>query len=198
MFANFLTAIPTGAAMTLMILFGMQALIAMQPIATVDRIRHELNPFLLEPRDEELRIDDFHPDQIDDIEPAPPLDLTQDFSSDDVTFTIPAGTPLPKNSDGYRASPFTRDGPLVAIVRVSPTYPTSMSTRGIEGWVTVQFDVLPDGTVGNVMVLESSNRSFERSAIRAAGRFRFKARVVDGVPLRSTGVQYRFRFELDK
>jgi protein TonB len=72
-----------------------------------------------------------------------------------------------------------------------------MSTRGIEGWVTVQFDVLPDGTVGNVTVIESSNRSFERSAIQAAGRFRFKARVVDGVPQTSTGVQYRFRFELD-
>jgi protein TonB len=198
MFANFLTAIPTGATMTLMILFGMQALIAMQPVETVDRILHDLTSFLPEPRDEELRTDEFHPDQIDDIEPAPPLAPTQDFGADDVTLTIPTGTPLPKKSDGYRASPFTQDGPLVAMVRVSPTYPTSMSTRGIEGWVTVQFDVLPDGTVGNVTVLKSSNRSFERSAIQAAGRFRFKAQVVDGVPQTTTGVQYRFRFELDK
>ena len=119
-------------------------------------------------------------------------------ATDDVTLSIPTGTPLPNKTDRYRASPFTQDGPLVAMVRVSPTYPTSMSTRGIEGWVTVQFDVLPDGTVGNVTVLASSNRSFERSAIQAAGRFRFKARVADGVPRTSTGVQYRFRFELDK
>lgn len=198
MFANFLTAIPTSAAMTLMLLFGMQALIAMQPVATADRIRHTLTPFILEPRDEDLRTDEFHPDQIDDIEPAPPLDLTQEFGADDVTLTVPSGTPLPTRTNGYRASPFTQDGPLVTIVRVSPTYPTSMSTRGIEGWVTVQFDVLPDGSVGNVTVIESSNRSFERSAIQAAGRFRFKARVVDGVPQMSTGLQYRFRFELDK
>jgi protein TonB len=80
---------------------------------------------------------------------------------------------------------------------VKPTYPPVAAARGLEGHVLVQFDVLSNGTVSNISVVESSHALFERAAIAAARSFRFKARVVDGVPLLSTGVQYQFRFELE-
>ena len=88
------------------------------------------------------------------------------------------------------------DGPLVALLRVEPQYPPRPLSRSLEGYVLVEFDVLADGSVANVSVVESSDRLFEKAAIRAAERFRFKPRVVDGVPLATTGIRNLFRFEI--
>ena len=82
-------------------------------------------------------------------------------------------------------------------VRVQPVYPVRAQTQGLEGHVLVQFDVMADGTVTNITVIESSHKVFERSAIEAAGRFRFKARVVDGVPQASYGLRNLFTFEME-
>ena len=89
------------------------------------------------------------------------------------------------------------DGPLVNMIRVKPVYPPPAARKGLEGYVIVQFDVLADGNVANVAVLESSNRVFEASAVRATKKFRFKPRVVDGVAMASTGIQNLFRFEME-
>ena len=61
----------------------------------------------------------------------------------------------------------------------------------------MQFDVLADGTVANIAIVESSNRIFESSSIRAAQKMRFKPKVIDGIPQVSTAVQYRFTFEME-
>ena len=52
------------------------------------------------------------------------------------------------------------------------------------------------GSVTAVRVVESSDRVFERAALDAAKRFRYKPRVVDGVPQPVSGVRYLFRFEM--
>ena len=89
------------------------------------------------------------------------------------------------------------DGPLVAIVRVAPEYPQQPLRRNLEGYVIVEFDVLPDGSVANVRVVESTSSLFERAAINAAKRFRYKARVVDGVAHVSEGIRSMISFRLD-
>ena len=38
---------------------------------------------------------------------------------------------------------------------------------------------------------------FDRSSVRAAARFKFQPRVVDGVGVEVRGVQYVFRYELE-
>jgi len=38
---------------------------------------------------------------------------------------------------------------------------------------------------------------FENSARRAAARFRFKPRVVDGIALETRGIQNLFRFDME-
>jgi len=90
------------------------------------------------------------------------------------------------------------DGPLVTVVRVEPAYPAAASGKNLEGFVTVRFDVNANGTVTNVTVVESSSKVFERAAINAAQKFRFKARVVDGVPQPSYGLQNRFVFKMER
>jgi protein TonB len=61
----------------------------------------------------------------------------------------------------------------------------------------VQFDVAANGVVTSAVVVESSNSVFEAAAIKAAERFKFKPRVVDGVALATYGIQNLFRFTLD-
>ena len=197
MITNFATALPTGAAMTFLILFGMQALISMQPGATVSPIDIPINPWRYVPPDESTITEQFSPDEIPELVATPPLEPGAEDPIDGPGLQIPTGTPAPR-SHNYEFSKlgFT-DGPLFTVVRVQPAYPSTMRSRGIEGFVTVIFDVLPDGSVTNVAVLESSHRGFERAAIQAAGRFKFKARVVDGVPQPSSGIRYRFTFEME-
>ena len=197
MFANFATAIPTGAAMTFLLIFAMQSLISMQPMTVDERPRYILKPFKFVPPDEKLNLIDFDPADIPEVVPTPPIETSQQYPSDGQGISIPTRPPIPRESGSTLANPYGNDGPLVVIVRVQPTYPTAAATNGLEGFVTVMFDVFADGTVGNISILESSSRQFERSAIQAASRFRYKARVVDGVPQISTGVRYRFTYKMD-
>lgn len=197
MFANFATAIPTGAAVTCLLLFAMQSLIGLQPEFTVDTTdRYDLI-FIRNIPDEKTNLEEFP--KIKKIEPIqpPPVDHHDNYSPDDTGVSIPNTPAIPK--DGYNPVNYsiTNNGPLMAIVRVQPQYPAVAVTRGLEGFVVVEFDVMSDGTVSNITVVKSSSSVFERSAMQAASQFRFKARVVDGVPQTSTGVQYQFRFKMD-
>lgn len=98
------------------------------------------------------------------------------------------------NPDDFRFS----NGPLVNVFKVQPTYPLPAVRRELEGYATVQFDVTEAGTVSNVVVIESTHRLFEKPAIEAAYRFRYKPQVVDGVPQITRGLLYRFRFEMNR
>lgn len=196
--SNFLTAVPGALAVTALILLTMQALIAMQPMTLDERPRYKLGRFILEPRDEELHKIDEKPKRIDPAEPTPPLRPAQDLNNSERTLRVPSRAATPGQKNPRLTSPLAQDGPLVAMIRVQPTYPSGAAAQGLEGYVTVEFDVLPDGSVANIRVLESSSRAFERSAIQAASRFRYKARVVSGEPQLTSGVRYRFRFEMDK
>ncbi|NQV87389.1 MAG: energy transducer TonB, partial [Woeseiaceae bacterium] len=66
------------------------------------------------------------------------------------------------------------DGPLVSLVRVSPVYPAKALANQTEGYVIVEFDVTDRGQVTNVVTVDSSNEVFNKAAIKAAERFKFK------------------------
>jgi len=197
MYANFVTAIPTAATITFLLLFAMQSLIAMQPGLAIDSTPRHILKFVREIPPEDLLVEDFQPIDLPEVVPSPPLVSKTDHLADGTGFKIPIGPVIPQGDSSRLRDPITNNGPLMVIVRVQPHYPAVAQSRGLEGFVVVRFDVLSDGTVGNVAVLKSSSSIFERSAMQAASRFRFKARVVDGVPQTSTGVQYQFTFKLD-
>ena len=94
------------------------------------------------------------------------------------------------------ASISATDGDYLPLVAIAPQYPTRAAQRGIQGWCLVSFTV--DG-LGNVVeetieVVDAEPQSiFDRSSERAAARFKFQPRVVDGVGADVPGVQYLFR-----
>ncbi len=89
------------------------------------------------------------------------------------------------------------DGERLPLVRVQPQYPRSALERGIEGSVVVEFTVREDGTVADAQVIDAEPKGiFDRSALAAIAKFKYKPTVVDGIPRASTGIRYRFVFEL--
>jgi protein TonB len=90
------------------------------------------------------------------------------------------------------------DGDYLPIVKVAPIYPRRAQSRGIEGYVVVEFVVTKTGSVRNPTVLEAKPEGvFDRAAIDAALKFKYKPRVVDGVAMEVGGVQNKISFQID-
>jgi len=84
----------------------------------------------------------------------------------------------------------TAEGDIIPIVRINPVYPRDAAMRGIEGWVKLEFTITEVGTVKSPKVLESDPpRIFNREAIRAILKWKFKPRVVDGVAVERQATQ---------
>jgi protein TonB len=67
-----------------------------------------------------------------------------------------------------------------------PDYPSRAIRRGIEGTVLVEVEVLPDGTVGDVELHQSSgHRLLDDAALKAAREGRFRPATRDGKPVAS-------------
>ena len=88
---------------------------------------------------------------------------------------------------------------LTPIVRVQPQYPQKAARSAIEGWVLLEYTVTPSGTVENVKVLDSKPpRIFDKSAVRAVMKWRFKPQMADGKPIAVPNQKNVIEFSLDK
>lgn len=110
---------------------------------------------------------------------------------------------VPKNSVDVAPNgvdlmpPGLADGEFLPLVKVAPVYPALAASRGLEGYVVVEFTVTPAGTVRDVTVVESSSDLFHEAAIDATAKFRYKPRVVSGRPVEVPGVRNRITFALE-
>ncbi len=90
------------------------------------------------------------------------------------------------------------DGEMLPLVNVTPQYPTRAASRGIQGWCQVSFTVTETGGVRDVVVVDAEPRNiFDSSSIRAAEKFKFQPKVVDGEGVAVPNVQYVFRYQLE-
>lgn len=91
----------------------------------------------------------------------------------------------------------TEEGDTIPVVRVRPMYPREAAIKGQEGWVKVEFTVTATGTVKDPRVIDASPpRVFNREALRAISKWKFKPRVVDGVAVERLATQ-TIEFNLD-
>lgn len=75
----------------------------------------------------------------------------------------------------------TAEGDAVPMVVIQPMYPREAAIEGIEGWVRLEFTIMPDGSVKSPKVIEAEpRRIFNREALRAILKWKFKPRVVEG------------------
>ena len=82
---------------------------------------------------------------------------------------------------------------------VAARYPAIAIDRNLEGYVDVIFDITPTGTTANVRVVAAEPaRVFNRSAITAVKKWKYRPQVEGGAAVRVTGVVARVHFELEK
>jgi len=200
MLGRYAISIVLGVVVTLSLLFIMQLLIVTGKQALTDpRDRHKLE-FVRVKKDESLNTEDIAPEkppkppetppetppqEMDNIDPdAPTIDIPRPDISADTNIGGPAGMNI-------------AEGDYLPIVRVAPVYPARALSRGLEGFVDLSFTVTAAGTVRDPIVLQSTSTLFERAAKRAVLKFKYKPRVVDGVPVDVPGVKTRISFQLE-
>ncbi len=90
------------------------------------------------------------------------------------------------------------DRDFMVLSRIPPHYPVRAQRRGIEGWVKVAFIITEQGSVKDAVVVEAKpKRIFDRAALRAILRWKFKPRIIDGKPIAVQANQV-IEFLLDK
>ena len=176
----------------------MQLLIAAgEEIIVEQRVRHDLGLSKVR-NDEEVVTSPPLPKRPDKPKLPPTTTWTGPTSDPGPGIHVPSPPPTPSGGGTTITGINYGDGPLFNIIKVSPTYPTRAAARGLEGTVLVQYDVTTEGQVVNVVVLESSDRIFEKAAITAAYRFKYKPKTVDGIPYESKGLRNLFRFLMEE
>ena len=106
--------------------------------------------------------------------------------------TVDAGSAMSKMSLSAGS-----DRDTIPLVRVPPDYPQRAISRGLEGWVQVQFTITGTGAVKDAVVVKSSSKIFEEAAIKSILRWRYNPKIENGAAVDRVGVQTIIRFTLE-
>ncbi len=91
------------------------------------------------------------------------------------------------------------DGEAIPWVVIQPQYPRKAAMDGITGFVTLEFTVQPDGSPKDVRIINSKpRRMFDRAAMRAVYKWKFKPRVEDGIAIEQPNMRYTMEFKLEQ
>ncbi|MEC8159274.1 MAG: energy transducer TonB [Pseudomonadota bacterium] len=149
----------------------------------------------------ETNLKEVLPEKVEDPDEPPPDMEPLDFNTD---LDIVAANMAPSvsvnisiNASGLSSG----DGEYLPIVKVAPIYPRRAQTRGITGYCIVTYTVTTTGAIRDPYVENETDCSpkgiFERASLKAALKFKYKPRVVDGQPIEVAGVQNKFTYELE-
>ncbi len=192
------TAVIGGAAMTFIAFAFMQYLISGEqraPIKLGDDITVEI---FQAPEDKQTtHIKRIPPPPTPKVPPKAPPRVTP--SNEPIT-AISTAPPIVIDGFGNdMKQTLTRPtGDASPIVRINPKYPTSAARDGIEGWVQLSFNISPTGEVIDATVVNSEpKRIFDREALRAIKRWKYRPKVIEGVAQLQTGQTVQLDFKLD-
>jgi protein TonB len=204
-----LLALGAGLAAAFALLFLMQALIASGEQALTSGVTKRVVDFVRVEREETLERRQSKPQRPSKPEAAPPdapqpsLNQTADVGTQALG-ALGAG-PVDVGSldfdlgTGFGVGAGTADGDYMPLVKVQPSYPRRAQTRGIEGWVIVELTVTETGGVRDPHVVSAEPSGvFDKAAIEAALKFKYKPRVVNGKAIEVRGVRYKMTFVLEK
>jgi len=200
-FVRIIVAIAIAAVINWGLLFVMQYLIATGKSALSDDKKIHFVDFVRVKREETVETKQHKPKKPpkpDEPPPSAPPQTTDSLDPGGQVIGVSAPTVGAdiniSGSFGYGNA----DGDYLPIVKVAPIYPRRALSRGIEGWVLLEFTVTKLGTVVDVKVVDADPPNiFDSAAIKAAEKFKYKPKVVDGEPIDTAGVLHRITFQLE-
>jgi protein TonB len=197
MIARYAISIGVGAAVTFGLLFIMQLLIATGRGALTESNTFRVTDFVRVERNEIVERKQDRPEKPPEPEVPPEMSTPNRADAFDNSMAVSMSAPsmnanLNVGGVGFGVS----DGEYLPIVKVAPVYPSRALSRGLEGYVIVEFTVTRQGTTRDAVVVESTSTLFERAAVEAALKFKYKPRVIDGEPVEVPGVRNKITFEI--
>lgn len=198
MMARYFVSVTMGAAVTFSLLYLMQHLISIGEEVLTPSTKGGAVTYVRAERDEEIGTRRWKPDLPPEVLPIPPVDQPPvDLPPGGLGVKISELRPPEIGPRNDRLTGYAQSGELLPIVAVAPAYPARALARHLEGYVVVEYTVMVTGGVRDAFVVASSSSIFDRSAIEAAYKFKYKPRVVDGQPVETPGVQRKFTFVLE-
>lgn len=195
-------ALALASLVTFSLFFIMQGLVAFNDELRLDNSEDfKFVDIIQEIKDPEIKQLEREVQKPPEVEAPPPElpDVNVDVDVDAIDLSI---APITASADigltGAGLGDFT-DGDYLPLVRVQPQYPRRAAQRGIEGYVIVSLTVNEDGSVppDSIEIIEEEPSGyFGRAARKAAEKFKYKPKVVNGKGQKVTGVTYKFTFEL--
>ena len=193
------TAVIGGAVMTFAAFAFMQYLISGEQRAPAKPVDDIIVEIFQAPEDSKVR-------HIQKIQPPPPMPKVPPKappldSSPDPVLAINDFTPVTIDDFGGDINNTINrpTGDATPIVRINPKYPTTAARDGIEGWVQLSFSISPTGEVIDPVVINAEpKRTFDREAIRAIKRWKYRPKVIEGVAQLQTGQTVQLDFKLQQ
>lgn len=200
--AKFALLLGIASGITLALFYAMAQLIAQQnirptelpPLVTIDASFRE--------PDEKVTEKQTLPEKPEKLEPpkALPSQLEPDSGGDDMNgFGLDIALTGPSINTDANTSLDITGGEARPVVRISPQYPPAAARDGIEGWVILSFSINQTGGVEDIEVLDAEpKRVFNREAIRALRKWKYRPQVVDGKPVKQTNLTVQLDFKLEQ
>jgi protein TonB len=200
--ARYLIALVLAVSVTFSLLWGMQALIAGGQEVLSDAPRGNVLDFIRLKKEQALVKKDRKPKKpAKPKQPPPPMQQPQMQQSNPNLAAVSTGFSADVQSDTGLSGGLnldSGDGDYLPIVKVAAIYPRRAQSRGIEGYVIVEFVVTTNGSVKDAKIVKAEPAGiFDQAALDAALKFKYKPRVVDGVAMEVAGVQNKISFEID-
>lgn len=197
-YSRVISVVLLAAGVTIGLFLVMKVLVTGQEYEIEEELASIGIDFVRVERDEESQTKDRalkRPSKVEPEEPPPPPKLTQPNrpNVDKASMSADMGA---FNLAGLNLNAPV-DGDTLAIVRVLPRYPSRALSRGIEGWVLLEFAIDELGLAVNPVVIESEPSGiFDRAATSAVKRWKYRPMIEDGRPRIRPGVRQLISFEI--
>lgn len=186
-----------GAIATFLLFMLMQAVIANPEAATDTGVKGRIVDFVRVQEDQEVQIKKRKPKPPPPVDEPPPSMLKPSLDTD-VSVGMEIGLVDVDVDVDVGGTDYSSDGEYLPIVKVAPIYPRRAQSRGIEGFVLLEFTVTTTGGVRDPSVIEAKPPGvFDRAAINAALKFKYKPKVVNGEAIEVAGVRNLITFQLE-
>lgn len=146
----------------------------------------------------EANIKEVKPDKpVEPEQPPPELEAPRLASFDVKTAISVSFSPVANVNIGIGGLSVA-DGEYLPIVKVAPIYPRRAQSRGIQGYCIVEYTVTRSGAIRDARATDCKPRGmFDQASIKAALKFKYKPRVIEGEPVEVSGVRNKFTYTLE-
>ena len=193
-----ISALVPAAVVTGFLILSMHLLIVSNFTEPQDAEEFKIPDIVMPDVEIETEYDIKKPDKPEEPEEPPPELPEPEFENNDVNVDLAVSANVSTKLDIGGIGGFNSDGDYLPIVKTQAAYPKTALSRGIEGYCTVEYTVTTTGETRDVVVVDCPQKVFARSSVKAAEKFKYKPKVVDGEPIEVPGVRNRFTFKLAK